>query len=186
MVDQNLNRYIGGIIDNLKKSNYKVDDIQASFNSFFQNQSKQKGLFIVLCYISSLLLGILISTIIILGSIFFGSSNFVYTIVFIVFIALSFLTYFCFNYFNINEKKILIITMSLSIIISITSWISNFFANKLSYTIQEIFSRGQEPINQGVSSMASLTGNPVSPVVIAIILLLIYNSIPLIFLISKN
>ena len=89
MADPKLNQYIRSIIDGLKKSNYDIDAIKNSFNNSIQEQSKQNKTFLVFCYISSLLLGTLFSTIIILGSIFFGAHNFIYTISFIIFASKS-------------------------------------------------------------------------------------------------
>jgi len=142
--------------------------------------NKKSKIFLILCFIASLLLGIILSSALLLTPILAG--NLVYLTIIGILISISLLAYFSFSSFDIQEKTILFLTLPISIIISIITYIANYF---LTTTIKQIVSLPAEiPINQ-VVSIFNLT-NTLNIWVLIALIIIIYNMPPIIFVLFKK
>lgn len=140
---------------------------------------KQKTFLVVICFIASLFIGILVSGILIGIDLFLGELIFLAS--FLAFLLFGFLTYFSFSFFNIKERNIFWLMLSLGILCSLSYLSFNLLIASVFDSINFL-----QPV-ESVSSTASFFGMPSNPILPIISILISYLLLPIIFLIiNKN
>ncbi|MBS3097176.1 hypothetical protein J4209_00105 [Candidatus Woesearchaeota archaeon] len=188
MNDPRLDQYIDRVVEYLKRSNYKNKDIKDSFNKAIPKPAKQNIFFLILCCFFSLILAIIISSVIVLGSVFLEKGYLLYLPGLVFLGSIAFLSYFGFSSFNIKERTILIITFSISTLTSLSSSALHFFVGVLLKRIEQSlmptsqFLEGQT----AVQGLVSLFGEPVNILIVVVAIFVLYNILPLIFLLTKS
>jgi len=147
---------------------------------------KKSKIFLVLCFIASLLLGIILSAALLLTPPIFVE-GFSYLIIIGILVSLTLLTYFSFSSFDIQEKTILFLTPPISIIISITTYIANYFLRILARD----FVSQQQQTEFGLGNIGSITSlfdfnHMLNIWVLIALIIIIYNIFPIIFILFKK
>ncbi|MBU0457804.1 MAG: hypothetical protein ABH824_07675 [Nanoarchaeota archaeon] len=186
MDNPQLDQYTNKIVKKLKGTGYKDDDIKESFNRSFLKSVKQNKIFLFFCYISALIFGILGISIIIVGSSIFGHGIFFYVLAFLFLSLIALLTYFCFNNFYQKEKYLLITMLPLSLLLSATAFLIHILFRELIINTIKLKLLPQMTQQGQFVDMLSLFGEPLNIIVLIILILLVYNTLPIIFLIKKS
>ena len=147
---------------------------------------KKNKILLVLCFIASLLLGIILSAALLLTPILAG--NLVYLTIIGILISISLLAYFSFSSFDIQEKTILFLTLPISIIISIATYIAN---NYLMTFVRQIESLQQQQTEFGLENIGSITSlfdfaNMLNIWVLIVFIIIIYNILSIVFILFKK
>jgi hypothetical protein len=148
---------------------------------------RRRGLdkfFIFVCYISALVLGLILSLILVLTNSQLTPHFFVYLLDFSLFFLLAILIFFSFVSFDIKERNILLTTISLSII----TCVSVYFLNPIIHNWFERFSNSIissfDPTKMvGIGTIFEL--QTLNLGIIFSIIILAYNLLPLINLSKK-
>lgn len=157
---------------------------QINYSSQINKKFLKNKLYFTLNYIACLVVGILIIS---MGLIFFGpmisiTSIFGFLIILPIIFLISLITYLSLRYFELNKKKMLISMISLSLIISIFSFVSYYIlriaVGSLMFPLQEV---------ESVAGLGSI-GNIVelfnisitAPIIFSILTIFLYLLWPLI------
>ena len=175
MGDENLDRYFAESINNLRHSGYKDDDIRESFGYSITNT---KGNFWFI--ISSLILGFIVSLAVALFSGLFSATTLEASIfLLILFGSLARLIHS--NKQN-NKKIKLILSILTSGIYLAAHFLVKWFLSLLSERVNNIL--GTSGL---VNSLGGLNFNHIiSPVIVIVLILIIYNLLPLIKIKKKQ
>jgi len=146
--------------------------------------NKKSKLFLVLCFISSLLLGIVLSAILLPAKFILGSSYLSIFVIICALIMLSLVTYFSLSSFDIQEKTILFLTLPISIIISVTTFIVDYFIRAALQSLQNKIMSAGVPFGN-IISLFDIKQMLNIWVLIALIIV-IYNLPSIIFMLSKK
>ncbi|MDP1695423.1 MAG: hypothetical protein Q8L29_00745 [archaeon] len=147
---------------------------------------KKSKSFLVLCFIAALLIGIIITEFILITSTTFVKGYYpLYIMIILIFSAISLLTYLSFSSFDIQEKTILFLTLTLSIIISIPAFIGDYF---LRMSLNLISTRITNQSGGEVASLSAMFNiNGMLNIWLLIALIIITYNIPsIVFMLSKK
>jgi hypothetical protein len=175
MDDDNLDTYIEHVTADLKRAEYSNEDIKKALDKIVVD-SHNKKFFLVQYYIYSLILGIVFSSLAIGFSIIITHTLMYFTAIFFVFASLAYLLYFCFKFFDSEEKSILKVSISLSVLVSLASIVVHII---ISRKITEFFW-----LNNQLQDV--VFSYPISIYALIILLLITYNVLPIVFIVNKR
>jgi len=140
---------------------------------------KKNKFFLVLCIISALLIGIILSPLLFIAEPLLGHTySSIFSLIGLL-VMLSLLTYFSFSYFDIQEKTILFITLPISIIISMMAVFEDYLIITYLLPLQTQY------LGENITPLFNFTGIFDIWVLVAMIII-IYNLPSIIFMLTKK
>lgn len=146
--------------------------------------NKKSKSFLVLCFISALLIGTIVAELILITALIMGKGAFIfYPIIILLLLSISLLTYFSFSSFDIQEKTVLFLTLPTSIIISILAFVGNYFL-KMFVNLIGPTQIGSDA-GSNLTALFDIRGMMNIWLLIALIII-IYNLPSIVFMLSKK
>lgn len=152
---------------------------------------RKNRVFLILCYISSLIIGAFAAGIFVASWIVISATLMPFIIFSIIILLISIITYFSFNNFKINSKYLLLSTISISLIISIISYLTKTqlikYINKQATAISQISDpQLANSASQAVARLLAIFNNPINLLAVIAIIIITYNLLPIIFIRKYN